>query len=660
MPRVSRKFSQPLLQEATLGARRELISKHVLKHVHIENGSLRVDFDLEKKEVVLASCGKKIGSSNCHVIIRRTGEIMRVEVLDPTLDEPLSATITDWSGIGQGKLQGMSKENVDDLCSCIMERIVVDRGVPKLTIDMKGQLKPIHVVTQAMSFMGQTFVAKCLRVGPNIIVDATSMKDSKNYRIELREQDWKRSGYGPLDSLTGGGEMGKGRGAAKETKIVELCRMILSGIDLVTETNPDGSTSLKLISDDSALKYLYERGMVIGGRLKRVRIYDADSLGADSPGGAIRDTPNILKIVLDSVGEDSREGEGAAGATLKLDVPVPDWCRGLVGEATRQKLMMRISNESIKGILSDKRFSDMEQEKQSEVVDYLVEHLAIDRSGNLLIDHKGELGKSVILFVENVKIGGVSMATVKVEAESKGMVSVTCRILDGGAVHSVALRSDCVTAVDEFIDKERRSVDSDAVLSGIYWDAESGLEFDLKKKWEDICAMKIAGVGKGWKGKGKVSVSVKASQVGNTLIVEGKEVGGLNKSFSRRVYPSAWRNTGYGALNTLSKEDVQAVAKIVLTSLSRNAYKDRNGFEKQLIDWAASSEDCNEEGGSKQERSLAFFAEISGTAKSKETLLNALTIHRKMSSSMISAAGQRYKKMASVVSSFKSPSTRKR
>ena len=196
----------------------------VMDHVYVdESGHMIVDFDLRNIEVVLFTAAKTLDGVKCHIKISRRGSVIHVHVLDPAYAEPLRTDLSDWSVTGLGPIETMKKDDIDSLCMIILSRIIIKAGeageeLPQLFIDLEAREKPIKIITEAMSLVGEKFVVTCFRLGPSLILKATSLCRATIYNLEVDEGDWSNTGFGSLKELVGT------TGESGEDKVVELCR----------------------------------------------------------------------------------------------------------------------------------------------------------------------------------------------------------------------------------------------------------------------------------------------------------------------------------------------------------------------------------------------------------------------------------------------------
>eukprot|EP00520_Triparma_pacifica_P017101 CAMPEP_0118636644 /NCGR_PEP_ID=MMETSP0785-20121206/2736_1 /TAXON_ID=91992 /ORGANISM="Bolidomonas pacifica, Strain CCMP 1866" /LENGTH=1292 /DNA_ID=CAMNT_0006527791 /DNA_START=178 /DNA_END=4053 /DNA_ORIENTATION=- len=620
----------------------------VIKHIHYEEGKLHVDFDLNMKEVVLFAQGVRMkggGNKKRHVVLKRRGDSLKVEVMDNAYQAPLTCFLADWSCTGYGELKGLKKEELYKLLKMIVSRIFIMEGeedlvdgyvIPKIIVDLEANFEPLLIVSQAVILMGEKFLANVFKIGEALKVEAQGMNRSTHaFELEVAEEDWAKSDYGNLRDMMG-------KKGERESRLTELSRRILE--NMFVEREDGGGLHLSLDKDMMHRKCLLRTGFDLDGERKRCMVFDTDRLSKEDVG-----SQTVLQVVVDDLGEEG----GYAADKIKLDVEAKDWCVGIKGRRggnARRRLGSPMSEDTVQSILDGKRFRDLDVETQNEVLDYIMDNLAVDKkTGEVKIEYARQ---ELLFFYENdIHVGGKTFDSLKMFREGDDIFIQLKGREEWGEEVKTKLKDDQSKEVIKMIDDENHTVDGETITSNIYYDMkENKVELDFRKKRTSIYETKVEGIR-----NGKIVVTI--SQLGDELIVELKDtsVGNTGGGTSaRRLVKDGWLNTGYGSLNSLRMEDIEALCKIVASTLKRNAFTDKHGNPKQLVDWEGWSEETDMavvHKGDKTHKDEKLFGEIINSCKRKKTLFvkNKTGL---MSSSELYGLGTKIRRQTSAVKAF--------
>ncbi|GMH67762.1 hypothetical protein TL16_g04762 [Triparma laevis f. inornata] len=610
-------------------SKREIFALKVISHVHInEEGAMTVDFDLKIKEVILYTACKKLDGVNCHVKINRCGDLVKILVLDPAYDNPMTTELTDWNITGlSSSFSDMSKDDVLDLCLMIVQRIMLKPGegvstMPSLMVDLDGMEKPVRIVTEAMHLLGQKFIVNCYRLGPSLILDATGMMESTKYSLEVDESDWQNTGYGPLNLMHG--IMGK-----KEQKVVELCRRILENTYMQKTTS--GQMQLSLDFNMLRRKCLHRGGLFVDDMQFRIYVFDSSKQDSkESSRGSQRDLLSLNRQSLASVSGTVLQIKAENMDTeerLNLDVPYSEWQLGIRNKLNKERVAKLRGGSNLD-------FSKFEEEMQDEILDYIMENLNLNHSGQLFVDHKGTKLKKCLMYTEDLVLNGKKGHRVRIlmQGSDKIIIYVIGEEEDEDEdVSPIVLDDEGRARFMTFMDVKNDLLDFDAVISSIYLSDEGVPSFspDLKRPLIDIEVQTAD----------NTTLHAIVTQRGDGLEFRVSEQD-VRINFRRVLYPISWRNTGYNKINELAIEDVKVLANVCCQTLARNKMQGRDGNEKQIVQWDLGLEidKVREEEGKEtagctdieRRESVAFFDKTHQGASMKLTLMKQETVSGKL------------------------------
>ncbi|GMH91516.1 hypothetical protein TrVE_jg11562 [Triparma verrucosa] len=576
---ISPRHQEIIRHEAEEGApklvsdvsKREIFALKVMSHVYInEDGEMTVDFDLKVKEVVLFTACKKLDGVNSHVKISRVGDELKVLVLDPAYSSPFTTVVVDWKTTGKpSSFDEMSQDDIQELCMLIVQRITFKPGegagtTPTMIVDLAGIEKPVRIVTEAMHLLGQKFIVNCFRLGPSLMLDATGLKEATKYNLEVDESDWENTGYGPLDKMHGA--MGK-----KELKIVELCRRILENTYM--QKTSTGVMQLSLDLNMLHRKCLYRGGLYVGDFNYRVYVFDSsmqkNNESVQGPGklsinrqSLARVSGTVLQVRAENLESEER---------LNLDVPHSEWKLGIRNKASKERVASLSEDHKLD-------FHSFEEDIQDEILDYVMEYLTVNDDGQLFIDHHGVQHKKCLLYAEDLVFNGRKGHRVRIimQGSDKIYIDVLGEGDEEDSAKPIQLNQKETAWFMTFIDVEKNTIDSDAVISSIYVSDGGVPSFspDLKRPLIDV-EVETAD---------NTTLQAIVTQRGDGLEFRVSEQG-VRINFRRVLYPISWRNTGYTRINELTIDEVKALANVCCQTLARNKMKGKLGEERMIVQW---------------------------------------------------------------------------